>query len=192
MRVTRLRAAYQATIATLATDHLVFLDESGVNLGMTRRYARAPKGQRAYAAAPINYGENITLLSAVGLRGILTTLALDGAMDGQVFRAFVEQFLAPELRPGDVVIMDNLASHYVDGVRQAIEAVGAQLIYLPPYSPDLSPIELCWSKVKAYIKAQAARTRERLEKALIEALDRVSASDLAGWFKHCGYCTSSS
>jgi len=190
--VTRLRAAYQATIATLATDHLVFLDESGVNLGMTRRYARAPKGQRAYAAAPINYGENITLLSAVGLRGILTTLALDGAMDGQVFRAFVEQFLAPELRPGDVVIMDNLASHYVDGVRQAIEAVGAQLIYLPPYSPDLSPIELCWSKVKAYIKAQAARTRERLEKALIEALDRVSASDLAGWFKHCGYCTSSS
>jgi transposase len=174
-------------VAAIPAEQLIFLDESGVNLAMTRRYARSPRGTRAHASAPINYGENVSVVGAVGLRGIVTAMAIDGAMDGEIFVAFVEQFLAPTLRPGDVVVMDNLGAHHVLGVRAGIEATGARLLYLPPYSPDFSPIELCWSKVKTWLKAKAARTRETLEYAIADALDQVSIGDLTAWFKHCGY-----
>lgn len=175
-------------MAGVAVGRLIFLDEAGVNLAMTRRYARSPRGQRAYSSAPINYGPNVSVLGAIGLRGVVTAMSIDGPIDGAIFRAFVEQFLAPELRPGDVVVMDNLSVHKVTGIEAAIVAAGAELVYLPPYSPDLNPIEACWSKVKAWMRKQAARTRDVLEDALTEAFDRISGHDILGWFKHCGYC----
>lgn len=154
---------------------------------MTPRYARSLKGQRAHGYCPINYGPNVTVTGAIRLDGVVTALSMDGAMDGETFLAFTHQFLVPELRPGDVVVMDNLASHKVAGVVETIEAAGASVLYLPPYSPDYNPIEMCWSKVKEFLRTQATRTRESLERALAQGLDLVSFSDLIGWFKHCGY-----
>lgn len=165
----------------------MFLDEFGCNTAMARRFARALKGQRAHGKCPVNYGPNVTVVGAIRLDGVVTAMSIDGAIDGETFLAFTEGFLAGSLRPGDVVVMDNLASHKVEGVVEAIEAVGASVLYLPPYSPDFNPIEMCWSKVKEYLRSQAARTKESLNRALAQGLDLVSFSDLIGWFKHCGY-----
>lgn len=155
---------------------------------MSRRYARAEGGARARGAAPVNYGENITMIGAVDRSGVVAAMTVDGATDGEVFLTFVEQVLVPELHEGDVVIMDNLGAHKTRAVKDAIAAANAELIYLPPYSPDLSPIELCWSKIKTFLRTQAARTREMLDNYISDALELVTASDLLGWFKHCGYC----
>ncbi|MFP5504136.1 MAG: IS630 family transposase [Candidatus Sericytochromatia bacterium] len=154
---------------------------------MHRRYARSLRGTRADGSAPVNYGDNISLIGAIRLDGITTAMTIAGAVDGEAFVAFTERMLAPELRPGDVVVMDNLAAHKVKGVREAIEAVGARLIYQPPYSPDLNPIEKCWSKVKHILRSIGARTIESLHQAMAQALDRVTLSDLLGWFRYCGY-----
>lgn len=135
----------------------------------------------------MNYGDNISLIGAIRLDGITTAMTIAGAVDGEAFVAFTERMLAPELRPGDVVVMDNLAAHKVKGVKEAIEAVGARLIYQPPYSPDLNPIEKCWSKVKHILRSIGARTKESLHQAMAQALDRVTLSDLLGWFNYCGY-----
>ena len=164
-----------------------FVDESGVNLALTRLYGRAPAGQRAIGSTPQNYGSNVTLLGALGVTGLTALMTVDGATDGEVFLAFVEQVLCPTLAPGDIVVMDNLSAHKVAGVRPAIEGHGAQLLYLPPYSPDLSPIEQCWSKLKAVLRRIGARTREALETAIQQALETVSESDALAWFAHCGY-----
>jgi transposase len=163
------------------------LDEFGCNTAMSRRFARALRGQRAHGHCPINYGPNVTVVGAIRLEGVVTAMSLEGAMDGEAFVAFTEGFLAGSLRPGDVVVMDNLASHKVEGVVEAIEAVGASVLYLPPYSPEYNPIEMCWSKVKAFLRAQAARTKESLDRALAQGLDLITFRDLIGWFKHCGY-----
>jgi DDE superfamily endonuclease len=120
-----------------------FIDESGVNLAMTRLYGRAPRGERAVGSVPINYGSNITIIGALGVGGLSALMTVDGAADGDVFRAYVNWVLWPSLKPGEVVVMDNLSAHKVSGIREAIEKRGARLIYLPPYSPDLSPIEKC-------------------------------------------------
>jgi len=166
---------------------LKFLDEAGSNLSMTRLYGRAAPGERVFDSVPQNYGENISMLATLSLSGITAPMTISGAVDGLVFLAYVEQVLAPTLFPGDVVVMDNLGAHKVKGVQAAIEARGAKLIYLPPYSPDLNPIEKCWSKIKTYLRAAKARTREGLEKALKEALTLITAEDAAGWFASCGY-----
>ena len=154
---------------------------------MTRRFARSLKGDRAHGSAPINWERNISVIGAIRLDGIVTTLSIEGAADGEVFGCWVEQMLGPELRPGDIVVMDNLSAHKSARVKQAIRAAKALPIYLPPYSPDLSPIEPCWSKIKTYLRAKAARDRERLEEALAEAIALVTSQDARGWFSHCGY-----
>jgi transposase len=166
---------------------LKFVDESGVNLALTRLYGRASAGERALGSVPQNYGSNVTLLGALGVTGLTALMTIDGATDGEVFLAFVEQVLCPTLDPGDIVVMDNLSAHKVAGVRPAIEGRGAQLLYLPPYSPDLSPIEQCWSKLKAGLRRIGARTREALETALQQVLETVTESDALAWFAHCGY-----
>lgn len=154
---------------------------------MTRRYGRARRGQRVHDAVPKNWGRNVTILGSLSCHGLEAVMTVEGATDGAVFIAYVSQVLAPTLKPGDVVVMDNLGSHKVDGIRSAIEARGATLMYLPPYSPDYSPIEPCWSKLKTCLRAIKARTREALDEALAQVIDTVTASDAKGWFKHCGY-----
>ena len=164
-----------------------FIDESGVNLALTRLYGRAPRGERARGSVPINYGSNLTIIGALGASGLNALMTVDGATDGDIFRVYVGEVLCPTLRPGDVVVMDNLGAHKVSGIREAIEARGAKLIYLPPYSPDLSPIERCWSKIKTALRAIGARTRRALESAIKKALSTISESDALAWFAHCGY-----
>jgi transposase len=165
----------------------VFLDETGVNIAMARLYARAPQGQRAYASIPVNKGKNITVLGALSLDGIIAAMTVEGSTDTQVFFTYVQTILVPALRPGQVVMLDNLSSHKDDRIQTAVESVGATLEYLPPYSPDFSPIEPCWSKVKAILRATAARTRETLDAAITHALKMVTPQEARGWFAHCGY-----
>jgi transposase len=185
-RVQSRRADYQAEIVAIS-GRLKFLDEAGSNLAMTRLYGRAAPGARVFDSVPQNYGENITMLACLSEAGLSAPMTVEGAVDGTVFLVYVEQILAPTLSPGDVVIMDNLGAHKVKGIKEAIEGRGAKVIYLPPYSPDLNPIEKCWSKVKTYLRAAKARTRQALEKALKEALLLVTEKDAQGWFASCGY-----
>lgn len=168
---------------------MIFVDETGSHIDMARAYAWAPRGQRAHAAKPRNRGQALTLIGALGVSGLVATMTVAGGTDGEVFRSYVDQVLVPQLRPGNVVIMDNLKAHKVPGIREAIEAAHATLHYLPSYSPELSPIELCWSKGKTSLRARAARTRETLELAWTAALASVTANDARHWFAHCGYCT---
>ncbi len=186
-RVRIRRDEYQAEIVLEIVGRLKFLDEAGSNLAMTRLYGRAARGERVFDSVPQNYGENITMLACLSEAGLSAPMTVEGAVDGQVFLSYVEQVLTPTLSAGDVVIMDNLGAHKVKGVKEAIEAHGAKVIYLPPYSPDLNPIEKCWSKIKTYLRAAKARTRQALEQALKEALLLVTKKDAQGWFASCGY-----
>ena len=170
-----------------AVTRYKFIDESGINLAMTRLFGRAPRGERVVDTVPRNYGPNVTVRGALSLQGLDAVMTVDGATDGQVFRAYVQQVLGPTLVAGDIVIMDNLGAHKVAGIREAIEERGAQVQYLPPYSPDLSPIEPCWSKIKTALRKAKARTREVLEQALVQVLSTVTAIDARHWFTHCGY-----
>ena len=181
------RQDYRETFRTIDPRRLVFLDESGCNTAMAREYGRAPAGQRVHGDKPYNHGKNVSLVGALGLDGIRTVMTLDGAVDGVAFVVFVEKFLAPHLHPGDLVVMDNLSVHKVPGVMKAIVATGATLKYLPAYSPDLNPIERCWSKLKARLRTAAARTREALEVAIAEAMAAITPADARGWFAHAGY-----
>lgn len=156
---------------------------------MVRLYARALKGQRAYGGCPYHRGKNVTLIGAIALAGVVGAMTVEGGTNGDVFITFVEQILAPNLWSGACVVLDNLPAHKVEGVRVAIEAVGAQLVYLSPYSPDFNPIENSWSKLKAYLRSVAARTREALDEAIGEALDLMTLKDIRNWFAHCCYCT---
>lgn len=171
----------------LSLTRCKFIDESGFNLAMTPRYGRAPKGERAVGSVPINYGKNLTLIGALSLSGLEALMTVEGATDGEAFRAYVEQGLCPTLQAGDVVIMDNLGAHKVQGIREAIEGRGAEVIYLPLYSPELNPIEKCWSKLKRAVRAFEARTREALEAAIAQVIETISEADALAWFTHCGY-----
>jgi transposase len=164
-----------------------FVDESGVNLALTRLYGRAPRGQRAVGSTPVNYGEKVTLIGALSISGLDAPMLIAGAVDGDVFRVWTEEVLCPTLEAGDIVVMDNLQAHKVRGMREAIEGCRAKLIYRPPYSPDLSPIEPCWSKRKTARRAAGARTRRALERAIKHALETITESDALAWFAHCGY-----
>ena len=157
---------------------------------MTRRCRRCPRGKRLVAKVPHGHWKTTTMISAIRLSGPCAPAVFDGPTDGDVFRAYVEQALVPVITPGDVVVMDNLSAHKSPVIRQAIEAVGARLLYLPPYSPDLNPIECMWAKVKQHLRSAAARTFQTLSDAVAEALDRVSISDCHGYFKNCQYATS--
>jgi transposase len=166
---------------------LKFLDESGVTTQMTRRWGRAPRGERVHEATPDGRWQVLTTLGTMSLRGMEAVMTVPSATDGDVFRAYVEQVLCARLEPGDVVIMDNLSAHKVAGVRQLIESCGAQVLYLPPYSPDLNPIEKAWSKFKQFLRSAKARTAEALDNAITEALKTISAENAAAWFRSCGY-----
>jgi transposase len=154
---------------------------------MTRRYGRAPRGERVVGTVPQNYGANVTMLAALGSHGIEAVMTIDGSTNAEVFRAHVEQVLRPTLRPGDIVIMDNLRAHKAARIRETVEPAGAQVLYLPPSSPDLSPIEPCWSKLKTALRTAKARTREALEHAIAQALAPITVADAHTWFHHCGY-----
>ncbi len=172
-------------------ERFVFLDESSAKTNMTRLYGRSPVGQRCHFSAPHGHWSTTTLLGAIRCTGVMkeASIVFDGPTDAVVFRGYVERCLAPALTPGDIVVMDNLASHKVAGVREAIESVGATVWYLPPYSPDLNPIEKLWSKVKAWLRRTAARTIEGLIHAVGEALNAVDAAECSNYFKSCGYDT---
>jgi len=163
------------------------LDESGVTTQMTRRYGRAPRGERGQEGAPAGHWRTLTLLGALTVGGLRAPMTIESPTDGDVFLAYLEQVLGPLLQPGQVVVMDNLSAHKVAGVRSLIEARGAQLLYLPPYSPDFNPIEQAWSKIKEILRAAKARLLEALEAALTQALAAVTADNAVAWFRHCGY-----
>lgn len=158
-----------------------------MNRSMTRRYGRGLKGARVVGSAPLNHGKNTTIVGILGVDGIAAVTTLEGAINGAKFQSYVTETLGPTLETGDVVVMDNLPVHKVAGIAEAIHQRGAQLLYLPPYSPDLSPIENCWSKVKTHLRQAKARSQEALETALAEGLDKVTSSDAQDWFKYCGY-----
>ena len=181
------REEYLRTVQAIPPEKLIFLDESGVTTQMTRQWGRAPKGQRIDEAAPQGHWEVLTTLGAMSLRGIDAAMTIASPTDGDVFAAYVEQALCPKLQPGDVVILDNLSAHKVVGIRERIEARGAQLIYLPPYSPDLNPIEKAWSKFKQFLRSAKARSQEALEQAVGDALKTITPDNAAAWFRHCGY-----
>lgn len=154
---------------------------------MARRYGRGPGGARVHDDVPKNWGRNVTILGALSCTGMEAVMTVEGATDAAVFRAYVNQVLVPTLAPHDIVVMDNLSVHKVAGIEQAIVAAGAQLIYLPPYSPDYSPIEHGWSKLKTCLRTARARTREQLDAALKNAIDWITPDDARNWFEHCGY-----
>jgi transposase len=158
-----------------------------MHTSMTRLYARAPKGERAYGKVPRNRGKNTTLLASMSVRGMGPCLTVEGATTKAIFETYVEQVLVPSLRPGQVVILDNLSSHKGDRVRELIEGVGCSLLYLPPYSPDFSPIEEAFSKIKALLRKSAARARGALVEAIGRAISAVTPEDAVGFFGHCGY-----
>jgi transposase len=183
-----LRAAWKVMVAReLDSRQLVFVDEMGTNISLPPVYGWAPKGQRAHCSVPRNRGANTTLLSSMSWEGMGPSLAVVGSTTAQVFEAYVEQVLAPTLKVGQVVAMDNLTAHKGAKVREVIEQRGAELVYLPPYSPDFNPIEEAFSKIKSLVRKAEARTREALVEAIGRAISAVSAQDARGFFEHCGY-----
>ena len=183
----RLREIWAACVPGIDVEKLVFLDKSGVNIAMFRRYGRCRRGERLVDAAPAAHWKSNTLLAAIRLDGVFAPMVLDGPVTSASFAQYVERSLVPELRPGDIVVMDNLPAHKNAAVAAAIEAAGCRLVYLPPYSPDLNPIEPMWSKVKAFVCAAASRTFDTLVDAVGDAMRRVTAEDCEGYFEHCGY-----
>lgn len=181
------RENWLAAQTELDPERLVFIDESGLSTKMARLRGWAPKGERCRAAVPHGHWCTTTFVGGLTLTGIRAPMLLDGPMDGEAFLAWCEQMLGPELRPGDIVIMDNLPAHKVAGVREAIEAADATLLYLPPYSPDFNPIENAFAKLKAHIRKAAARTVQALEKAVASALSTFEPSQCANFFVHAGY-----
>lgn len=181
------RDVWHEQLKDVDPDRLVFLDESGARTNLARVRGRCPRGERLLSKLPHGHWKTYTMISAVRTRGPCASALIDGPMDGDTFRAYVTLVLVPTLTPGDVVVMDNLQSHYAAGVREAIESAGATLEYLPPYSPDYNPIENMWSKVKSQLRSAAARTYEALQRAVWNALDAVTPADCSGFFRHCGY-----
>jgi transposase len=181
------REAWREKTAGLDLHRLVFLDESGAKTNMTRLYGRSFGGERLVDAAPHGHWCTTTVLSAMRVDGSTAPMVIEGPTDGEVFDAYVGQVLTRSLRPGDIVVMDNLAPHKRPGVIAAIEAAGAEVWFLPPYSPDFNPIEKMWSKIKAFLRKAKARTWEALLAAIKAALEEVSDSDARNWFQSCGY-----
>jgi transposase len=177
-------------VGRLLAKDLIFIDEMGVHLALTRLFARAPKGQRAHGKRPSKRGKNVSLVGAIGLNGLIAQVSVLGSTDALTFEAFVAQKVVPKLWPGACVLMDNASIHQPEQLEALIRQAGATLIYLPPYSPDFSPIENCWSKIKSILRSIGARTYPALAEAIEEAFNKVSLSDIHHWFTHCCYCTS--
>lgn len=183
-----LRAAWRKLVCEeIDAGRLVFVDEMGSNTALAPLFAWARRGERAYAKAPRNRGKNTTLLASMSAEGMGACLAVAGSATKAVFESYVERVLAPSLFAGQVVVMDNLSAHKGERVRELVEARGCEVLFLPPYSPDLNPIEEAFSKVKGLLRRAGARTREALLEAMGRALDAVTARDARGFFGHCGY-----
>jgi transposase len=187
--VTQQRVEFKKAVAALDIEHCKFLDEAGVNLSMTRLYGRAAPDQRVVESTPLPSGPRTTTLAVIGAAGITAPLVLAGAVNGTIFSGYIAQCVVPTLEPGDILFMDNLSAHKVAGIVTLIEACGAHLIYLPPYSPDFNPIELAWSKVKTILRRFKARTFPDLVGALKQALLAITPQDVQGWYAHCGYAS---
>lgn len=189
-RVQSLRLDFWLKIQDISPENLIFLDESGVNLSLIRQFARAPKGKRAHSSRPQKRSKNVSIIGAIGLKGLISKYSLVGATDGLTFEAFISQHLVPQLWEGACVVMDNCSIHQGKEIENLIEMAGAKLIYLPPYSPDFSPIENCWSKIKSILRSLGARNYPDLVQAIESAFNKVSLNDIRNWFTHCCYCTS--
>ncbi len=182
-----MRTLWRMEVGSIDPERLVFVDEMGTHTSLAPLYAYAPVGERAFFEIPRNRGKNTTLLASLHQGGMGPSLAVEGATTSRVFETYVERLLVPTLRPGQIVVMDNLGAHRPKRVRELIEGRGCELIYLPPYSPDLNPIEQALSKIKHLLRKIAARTKEALIEAMGRALAAVSAKDVRGFFAHCGY-----
>ena len=181
------RECWHEQLAEIDPDRFVFIDESGAKTNMTRTRGRAPRGVRVIEPVPHGHWQTTTMIAAVRTTGPCAAAVVSGATDTEVFLAYVQHVLVPELKSGDVVVLDNLQPHKAAGVREMIETAGATLLYLPPYSPDYNPIENMWSKVKQFLRSAAARTQEALAQAITRALETISITDCRGFFRHCGY-----
>ncbi|MCI0611121.1 MAG: IS630 family transposase [Anaerolineae bacterium] len=183
----RKRNKFRKAVAELAVEHFKFLDESSINIDLTRLSGRAAPGQRVVDSVPQPSGPQTTTLAVIGWTGITAPLVLSGSVNGTLFYGYIEQWVVPTLQPGDILFMDNLSAHKVAGLAELIRSHGAHLIYLPPYSPDFNPIELAWSKVKSILRRLQARTLPELIEALKQALLAITTHDIQAWFAHCGY-----
>ena len=181
------RADFRGRGADWLAQRLKWLDEMGSQLNLTRDYGRALPGERVVEGVPSAYGSNYTLLGVLGLNGIQAPWLIEGALNGELFKLYIGEVLAPTLRPGDILVMDNLPTHKVSGIDELVEARGARLEYLPPYSPDYNPIERCWSKIKTYLRKAKARSYRALQRAIKEALKTITEADIRAWFEFCGY-----
>jgi len=168
-------------------QRLRFLDEAGATTVLTRLYARAIGGQRTTEAVPRNYGASTSMIATMGVAGVEAAMMIEGSVDTVVFNEYCQKVLRPTLKAGDVIVLDNLGAHRASRIEAIAGECDARVVWLPPYSPDFSPIELMWSKVKTYLKKVKARTQEELEKAIAAALKTITISDCANWFRHCGY-----
>jgi transposase len=181
------RALWRWLVSRFDVRRLVFVDESGMHTSMDRLRSRAPKGERAYGKVPRNRGKNTTLIASMSLCGMGESMCVQGATDAEVFEVYIEHFLAPTLSEGQVVVLDKLGVHRPKRIRELIEERGAELVFLPSYSPDLNPIEEAFSKIKNILRKLAARTHEALVEAMSGALSEVTPWDAVGWFDDCGY-----
>jgi transposase len=181
------RTIWQRIVIKYDAARYVFIDESGANITLVPRYGRAPKGERCRGSVPRNYHENLTLFASLSLDGLTSAMLLDGAADRAAFEVYLRHILIPTLRPGQIVILDNLAVHKQPALRRLIHAAGCRVLFLPSYSPDLNPIELAFAEIKAYLRRKAARTRELLEVEIAHAIDRVTPQHARNYFHHCGY-----
>lgn len=183
----RKRAWHWRRLKKLTHSRLKFLDEAGATTILTRLYARALGGARTSEAVPRNYGQSTSMIATLSVEGVQAAMLIEGSVDTLVFNAYCQEVLQPTLQRGDVIVLDNLGAHRASRIEEIASSCGAQVLWLPPYSPDFSPIELMWSKVKAYLKKIKARTQPELEKAITEALKTITVSDCLNWFRHCGY-----
>ena len=171
-------------------ENLVFLDEMGVELGLTRTHARSSTGNRVYDLKPFYRGAKVTVIGAISLKKVVALMTLDGSMDGDAFKIFIEKFLGPQLWPDAVVVMDNLPAHKMASIEPLIKAVGASVLNLSPYSPDFNPIELWWSQLKSFLRRFSPTTTKMVDVLIATALDLVNPKHLQNWFANCCYCTS--
>lgn len=186
-RVQALRASFADWQRRVDAGRLFCLDEAGSTVAMTRERGWSPRGEPVDDVRPRNRGSVITMIGALTLNGLTAMMTIEGGTDADVFEAYVAHFLVPELRPGDIVVLDNLGAHRTKRVRELIEAAGARLWFTPPYSPEFNPIELAWSKLKAFLRTAKARSREALDNAIALAMELITAKDARGWFRHCGF-----
>ena len=181
-----MREVYFETIESIHPEDLIFIDETGTNSAMTPTYGKSLRGRRLYEAKPVQRGRLYTIIGALSLGGLLTAMTMEGGTTTRVFAAFVEHLLCPHLRPGHVVVLDNLSAHKNLETRAMIEAKGAKVVFLPPYHPDLNPIEAAWAKLKNTIKKYRPRSLDAIDQAVAKAIPTITDVDAVGWFEHCG------